>query len=458
MPARSVVEYDRLLPEVPDRVPWAPPDRHLVRDPAADGGYRVEDGRRPSGLLLVKKLRAAVDAWRAAGYQGASDVTRRLFSHWFDEDHVVAGFPAPFRFHFCQREAIETLVYLVEVRGLRDAIQIINAFGTPAPGAGLFDRSIETYTLQSGQRRLRRFVPELRRPGEQDLPPERLRRHAFKMATGSGKTWVMAMAIVWSHFHRRRVPGSDLSTNFLIVAPNIIVYQRLEKDFASNEIFHRLPLIPPEWRGTWAQKVILRGESAEPDPSGNLLLTNIQQIHQSRLKEWTPGNAVEAILGPRPNKDLAAQQRPMLERLKGLPDLVAINDEAHHVHRPDLEWSQSLLAIHQALPSGLSLWLDFSATPKDQQGTYFPWTVCDYPLAQAVEDRIVKAPIIVSKADDPRRPDEEPDNVTRKNVCEKFGFWIEAAIARWRLHEGVYGALGTRPLRRPAVRTTGRVE
>ena len=74
----------------------------------------------------------------------------------------------------------------------------------------------------------------------QDLPPEGLRRYAFKMATGSGKTWVMAIAVVWSHFHKRRVADSELSTNFLIVAPNIIVYQRLEKDFASNRIFHTL--------------------------------------------------------------------------------------------------------------------------------------------------------------------------------------------------------------------------
>ena len=122
-------------------------------------------------------------------------------------------------------------------------------------------------------------MPELKAEGVQDLPPENLRRYAFKMATGSGKTWVMAMAMVWSHFHKRRVSGSGLSTNFLIVAPNIIVYQRLEKDFASNRIFHELPLIPPEWRSTWNQKVILRGESTTPDPSSNLFLTNIHQLY-----------------------------------------------------------------------------------------------------------------------------------------------------------------------------------
>ncbi len=84
-------------------------------------------------------------------------------------------------------------------------------------------------------------------------------------------------------------------------------------------------------------------------------------------------------------KDLTAYQRSMLERLKELKCLVVLNDETHHVHDADLKWSQSLLSIHKVLPQGLALWLDFSATPKDQNGMYFPWTVCNCPLAQAVE-------------------------------------------------------------------------
>src|SRR5438552_12342182 len=142
----------------------------------------------------------------------------------------------------------------------------------------------------------------------------------------------MAMAIAWSYFHRKKVPNSSLSTNFLIVAPNVIVYQRLERDFASNRIFRELPLIPPEWRGTFSQKVILRSETSEPDSSGTLLLTNIHQLYESRDQEWTPQNAVEALLGKKPVQDLAASsQSSMLERVKSLRDLVVLNDEAHHV-------------------------------------------------------------------------------------------------------------------------------
>jgi len=149
----------------------------------------------------------------------------------------------------------------------------------------LLTDNIVFQTTMDGRRQLRRWVPELDADGVQDLPPEDLRRFAFKMATGSGKTWVMAMAVVWSYFHKKLVPASPLSTNFLIVAPNVIVYQRLERDFAANRIFYELPLIPPEWRGAFSQKVILRGEAAEPDPSGNLLLTNVQQLYASRDEE-----------------------------------------------------------------------------------------------------------------------------------------------------------------------------
>ena len=443
---KSVIAYDKDLPEIPGRRPWEKPTQHLVKDQNAPTGWAVADGRRPSKLLLVPKIREQVDAWRESGYKDASDVTRRLFEYWFEEDHEVPSFGVPFRYWFCQREAIETLAWLVEIAGQRDTQKLIQAHATIFE-KDLFTKNITFQTTMDGRRQLRRYVPELDAEGVQDLPPENLRRFAFKMATGSGKTWVMAMAIVWARFHKQRVPGSDLSTNFLIVAPNVIVYQRLEKDFAANRIFHELPLIPPEWRGSFSPKVILRGEATEPDPSGNLFLTNIQQLYESRDEEWTPANAIEALLGKKPAKDLAASgQRSMLERVKSFKDLVVINDEAHHVHDDDLAWNQSLLAIHRALPDGLALWLDFSATPKDQNGMYFPWTVCDYPLAQAVEDRIVKAPLIVTKEDDPKQPKNDPDGVTADNIGEKYGYWLRAAVQRWKEHHKVYKQLGTQPV------------
>ena len=442
---RSVIAYDKDLPEVPGRLPWRKPDAHLVKDGKAETGWRVEPGRRKSRLLLVAKIRMAVDEWRDLGYPGASEVIRRLFAYWFEEDHEVPGFGTPFRYYFCQREAVEALAWLVEIAAKRDVVDLIRSYAEVFK-KDLFSDNIVFQTTMDGRRRIVRYVPELDKEGAQDLPPEDLCRLAFKMATGSGKTWVMAMVMVWSHFHRKMVPGSILSTNFLVVAPNVIVYQRLEKDFGANRIFYEIPLIPPEWRALFGQKVILRGEASEPDPSGNLFLTNIHQLYESRESSWTPANAVETLLGKQPAKDLAASgQRSTLERVKSLKDLVVLNDEAHHMHDEDLAWSQSLLAIHRALPQGLSLWLDFSATPKDQNGMYYPWTVCDYPLAQAVEDRIVKAPLIVTKEDDPDQPTEDPDGVTKETVAEKYGYWLRAAVQRWREHDAVYRKMGQRP-------------
>jgi len=443
----AVIGYDKPLPEIPGRRPWERPASFLVKDNGAPSGWRVdESGRRPSRLLLVPRLRNEIDAWREQGYPGASGVALRLFQYWFEEDHQVPGFGTPFRYYFCQREAIETLIWLVEVAQQRDAQQLIRSYAQ-VYRKDLFSDSIRFETLADGRRQIHRYVAELDAEGVQDLPPENLARYAFKMATGSGKTWVMAMAIVWARFHKLWEPNSPLSTNFLIVAPNVIVYQRLEKDLAANRIFRELPLIPPEWRGAFSQKVILRGEASEPDPSGNLFVANIQQLYESRDQEWTPQNAIEALLGRKPAKDLAASsQRSMLQRVQSLPDVIVINDEAHHVHDEDLEWSQSLLAIHRSIPGGMSLWLDFSATPKDQSGMYYPWTVCDYPLAQAVEDRIVKAPVIVTKQDDTAQPTEDPEGVTKDNVCEKYGYWLRAAVARWKEHSVVYQKLGTRPV------------
>jgi type III restriction enzyme len=432
--AKAVISYDKDLPEVPDRLAHLRPDCHLIKKTAEE--YEIVDGRRPSKMLLVNRLREAVDNWRNGGYPGASSVTQRLFQFWFEEDHILNG--STFKYYFGQREAVETVVYLFEIQKNHDLKPLINSFAE-AFKKDMFTYSIEHQTTMDGGRQIRRYFPELDSDGLQDLPPENLRRYAFKMATGSGKTYVMAMVMVWSYFHRKMVRGSDLSTNFLIVAPNVIVYQRLEKDFASNKIFYDLPLIPPEWQ--WNMKVILRGESTEPDPSGNLFLTNIQQIYESRDQEWTPSNAVDAILGRKPVKDIASYQRSMLERIKTLRDLVVMNDEAHHVHDEELVWYKTLMAIHESIPNGLALWLDFSATPKDQNGTYYPWIICDYPLAQAVEDRIVKAPLIVHQV---KRAD--PEKITKENVTDEYGEWLLAALERWKDHYKTYKALGPKPV------------
>jgi len=439
--AKSVIGYDKDLPEVPTRAGQAhlPPEAYLRKKSEDD--FEVVPHRRPSQQLLVNKLRAAVDEWRMT-YDGVSETTRRLLQFWFDEDHLIDD--KPWRFYFGQREAIETLVYLYEVRRLFDAKDLIEAFGQiffleksqlPLTGAG-----IGYETTVDGTRKVRRWIPEEEREQIQDLPAEGLPRYALKMATGSGKTVVIAMAMIWSYFHKRRVRGSQLSTNFLLLAPNVIVFQRLERDFGNGAIFRNLPLLPPELRDEFQLKVTKRGDATEPDSSGNLFFTNIHQLYESRREEAPATSWVEVLLGKKPSKDLY-QARPMLDRVRELRDLLVLNDEAHHVWDEDLMWHQTLMGLHERLPKGLSAWLDFSATPRDQNGASFPWIVCDYPLAQAVEDRIVKAPIIVHQVD---RAD--PLKVTRDNLIDSYEDWIRVALERRLEHEKVYRKLGAKPV------------
>ena len=100
-------------------------------------------------------------------------------------------------------------------------------------------------------------------------------------------------------------------------------------------------------------------------------------------------------------------------------------DNIHHFHDEDLAWSQSLLIMHRALPTSLSLWLDFPTTPKDQNGMYFPWTVRDYPMVQAVPDRTGKAPLIVTKENYPKRPSQDPDRITRETSLKNMATGYE---------------------------------
>ena len=464
MTTTTIIPYDKALPEVPCRTPYTRPDQYLEKLGAGD--YAVRQGRRPSDMFLVNKLRAAVDTWRDEGYQGASeDVSKRLMRFWFDEDHLLKD-GSVFRYWWAQRESLETLIYLAEVRGFQDLEAAIAEFGE-IPKHGMLDMLFHIETDMDGNRRLRRYVSEVQKDATQDLPEKNLLRYAFKMATGSGKTVVMAMAIVWSYFNARFSPfpprvggdrggaerekgagvgeGRAFADNFLIVAPNVIVFERLKKDFASNKIFHDLPLIPPEWQAQWDIKVILRGESAQPAPRGNLFLVNIQQIYESREDDWTPSHALDAILGRPPKQDLAAYQPSMLERIKSLPNLMVLNDEAHHVHDDELEWNKTLLALHDNLKrkagDGLTLWLDFSATPKTQVGTYYPWIIVDYPLAQAIEDQIVKAPLIVHQVDK-----QDPQKVTKDTVVQEYHDWIVVALDRWKAHTRIYKTVGQKPV------------
>lgn len=430
----SVLDID--LPEIADRNPYTPPTSHLAK--AGTDRWEEAEGRRPSKTLMVNRIRSAVDTWRKSGYRGASETSQRLLTYWFEESHPTRG-GEPFRFFFCQREAIETVIYLYEVRGFRDCFKLINEFFEEPDGTQL-----ELGVTTRGQRKIRRYVPEIAKEAEQDLPRENLTRLAVKMATGSGKTVVMALAITWSYLHRRLESGSELADNFLVVAPNVIVFERLRQDFEGGRIFQDLPLVPPEWRHEWQLDVILRGDAKMPKGAGTVFVTNIQQIYERDSTDNEPINPIAALLGPKPPANVHAAV-PMLDRVRALANVMVLNDEAHHLHDDTLRWNETLLELDEHLVRtrgrGLVAWFDFSATPKNQHGTFFPWVVVDYPLAQAVEDRIVKTPLIIHQTDK-----KDPDRYAHDEAGDAYNEWIAIAVARWREHVKDYGELNEKPI------------
>ena len=186
-----------------------------------------------TGQLLTESLAAdpvyatcapavayAVQEWREKGYPGATATTQRLLAWWFETDHQVGG--RPFAFYPAQRAAIEALIYVYEVARRRDNRALLQAF-VPTP---------EIRLLQHGD----------------------FARYGVKMATGSGKTMVMALAVAWSYLNAVREPDcAGYAKSFLIIAPGVIVFERLHGDFAGGAIFRNYPLIPPEYAAEWSE-------------------------------------------------------------------------------------------------------------------------------------------------------------------------------------------------------------
>lgn len=432
------VQYNKELPYIEDRQPWEIPTCYLRK--TAPNEYESVSGRRPSRMLLVNKLRVDVNKWRVDGYIGATDTSKELLAYWFEQSHPPVFGMELFNFYFCQREAIETIIYLYEVKKYQDIEPLLEEYHEKYEG-NLFSSEIEITQDLEGKRKVKRYFPELDQIGEQELPEKNLLRYAIKMATGSGKTFVMAFVVVWSYFNRVRENNNRYADNFLIIAPNVIVYERLSKDFPNNKIFLGYPFIPDAWKPLWKPNIKLRGDESPLGTSANVIVNNIHQLYESRTKEWEPDSIVEAILGRKLQKDPTKSPQTLLERIKELDNLLILNDEAHHVHDDELKWNESLLSIHNSLPKGLTMWLDFSATPKTPNGTYYPWIICDYPLAQAVEDRIVKVPLIVHTVDK-----KDPEKVTNENVVAKYGDWLTAALARWKEHYDAYKNVNKKPV------------
>ena len=159
---------------------------------------------------LVYKIRKAVANWREEGYKGASVTSISLLNFWFSQEHLIGQ--NKFCFFFSQREAIESIIYLYEVAKAKDKYELMRFDSSARVSTGMFD---ESWT-----------------------------RYVVKMATGAGKTKVMGLTLVWSYFHKLYESESTLSKDFLIIAPNIIVLNRLLKDFSGLKMFFEEPFIP----------------------------------------------------------------------------------------------------------------------------------------------------------------------------------------------------------------------
>ena len=367
--------------------------------------------REKSKTYLVNKIRNAVFAWRSDNYPGISETTKRLLNFWFKEDHIVEN--DLFSFWFCQREAIETLIYVYEVMKLRKFIDLAREFGQGPISA--YDPSYDQYPL-----------------------------YAFKMATGSGKTFVMALAIVWSYFNWKFENKDDFTSKFLIISPNVIVYDRLKRDFQDLKIFKSYPFIPPEWQDNFNLKIILREDPIYTIPEEVLFLTNIQQLEERKSKKKETEEFVDEKLGLPTVSNISdiAQSNRIREVLTTCPNIMILKDEAHHIYNFEKAWKKILLELHKNLISqygkGINVELDFSATPKTETGAYFPWIISDFTLKEAIQMNIVKLPLkgIVKKASE----------VSSSRASERYKAWIDAGIRRFREYRDKLKKLGKKPV------------
>jgi len=322
----------------------------------------------PKTAPCVPAIRRAVEEWRVKDYAGVSETTRILLNYWFHTDHRLPN-GRKFQYHTSQQEATETLIYLYEVAGVRRHKTLV-----------------ESYAGSNKDLRLLQY--------------DDFARYCIKMATGSGKTKVMALAMAWQYFNAVAEARDDFARTFLLFAPNVIVFERLRHDFASGRIFRADPVIPEELKTYWDFDCYMRGDAERAHSLGALYLTNIQQFYERPDKNADDEpDIMTTVLGSKPpaqNLEIEDFDKRIIARGG---TVMVINDEAHHTHDEESEWNRVIRRLHDGLqslssnPVLLAAQLDFTATPRYSKGALFTWTVYDYPLKQAIEDGIVKRPI-----------------------------------------------------------------
>lgn len=393
--------------------PDFPDSPHAILDPEvrwfpADEALRESSSEK---LMppLVHQLRRKVKEFRESGYVGAADTSKSLLNWWLKESHLLPqadGNMAEFQYFFAQREALETIVYLYDVVGVQDKFDLMRFDSSGAVSAKMFDES------------WRRFV--------------------VKMATGSGKTKVMSLALAWSFFHKTYEPDSALARNFLVIAPNIIVLDRIYKDFEGLRIFFEDPVIPDNgfdgrnWRADFQLTLHLQDEVRLTRPTGNIFLTNIHRVYSGNDIPPSPDddNSMDYFFGKRPTGSTTYSNVDLGDIVRDIDELVVLNDEAHHIHDPSLAWFKSIEDIHNRLlqkGGALGLQIDVTATPKHNNGAIFVQTISDYPLVEAISQNVVKHPVLPDAAS--RAKLEERQSV---RYTEKYADYLDLGVIEWR--------------------------
>ena len=409
-----------LHPKFPDS-PHAVLSPHLRWFPA-DEALR-ETGVEKLMPPLVAAIRRMVKVFRDAGYEGASPTSRSLLNWWFKGPHLIPqadGSMAEFRYFFAQQEAVETIVYLYDVAHVKDKYDLMRFDGSGAVSTGMFD---ETW---------RRFV--------------------VKMATGSGKTKVLSLVLAWSYFHKLYEPDSDLARNFLVITPNIIVLDRIYKDFQGLRIFFADPVVPDNgfdgcnWRDDFQLNLHVQDEVRVTVPTGNIFLTNIHRVYagDDDPPSADDDNMMDYFLGKRPTGGTTDSKVDLGMIVRDIDELVVLNDEAHHIHDKNLAWFKSIEDIHNRLlqkGSALSLQVDVTATPKHNNGAIFVQTVSDYPLVEAISQNVVKHPVL---PDGPSRA----KLVERQSAkyTEKYADYIDLGVIEWRKAYAEHDKLGKKSI------------
>ena len=358
---------------------------------------------------LVHKIREDVKTWRDDNYDGASETSKALLNWWFKTAHLreqTDGTASEFQYYFAQREALETIIYLYDVVKVRDEFDLMRFDITRVVSANMFD--------------------------------EDWRRFVIKMATGTGKTKVMSLAIAWSFFHKLYEQDSELSRNFLVIAPNIIVLDRLYHDFQGLRIFFEDPVLPDNgfeghnWRDDFQLTLHVQDEVRTSQPTGNIFLTNIHRVYSSDQTPPSPDdeNSMDYFLGKKPTGATTDSKIDLGDIVRDIDELMVLNDEAHHVHDSKLAWFKSIEDIHNRLiqkDSKLALQVDVTATPKHNNGAIFVQTVTDYPLVEAISQDVVKHPILPDA--ESRAKLRERQNV---KYTERYADYLELGIVEWR--------------------------